>query len=188
MMNKQQLTLPCIQYFRAPASTVNSREAVSIAMLFQYITGERYHRETELLRTLTDEKERKSFKAKHFDFVTFSGTFSYRKDSCLIQHSNLLCLDLDHVGPQLEELKLQLPADPLLETELLFTSPSGDGLKWVVEIDLSRCSHRQWFTAIRHYVRATYAIEVDEKCINESRSCFLPKDLTAYVNPLICAF
>jgi hypothetical protein len=134
----------------------------------------------------TDEKAVRQYKAEHFDFACFSGTFSYRRDEGLVAHSGLICLDFDHVGrgSALSSLRNRLIGDRYFTTQLLFTSPSGDGLKWVVDIDLSKCDHRTWFRALQNYVRATYGVATDEKCVNVSRCCFLPHDSGCYVNPI----
>ena len=63
---------------------------------------------------------------------------------------------------------------------LMFVSPSGDGLKVIYGIDLSKGGHRKWFKAIRHYLRETYNLEADPSGINESRTCFLPHDPECY--------
>lgn len=187
-MTKEELNEARIQFYEHPVTNTVSHKEVSVADLFSLITSDRYKDITLKLRSITDEKERKTFKATHFDFVTFSGLFSYRKDGCMSKHSELMSVDIDHEGSRLQELKKALLNDPYFETELLFTSPSGDGLKWVIWIDLNDCDHRTWFKAIQNYMREIYNVEVDEKCINESRTCFLPFDNDAYVNPLICAF
>lgn len=187
-MTKEELKEPRIQFYEKPVRNAVSHRALSVEDVFCLISTFKYRDNTLKLRSITDEKERKAFKAANFDFVTFSGLFSYRKDDCLTKHSGLMSLDIDHVGERLKELKASLPQDPYFETELLFTSPSGDGLKWVVEIDLNDCDHRTWFRAIQNYVRQAYDVEIDEKCINESRTCFLPFDATVYVNPLICEY
>lgn len=64
---------------------------------------------------------------------------------------------------------------------LLFRSPSGDGLKWVVEIDISRYSHLQWFRMIEKYLKEAYNLEVDASGKNVSRACFLPYDPDCYI-------
>ena len=175
-------------FFRVPAKSVMPYKAVDVKGVYQYITL--YSPAmvvTRELRTINDPKQARKFKASHFDFVCFSGTSSYRKDDGLIQHSGLLCLDFDHVGNRfvLWELRQRLIADPFFTTWLLFTSPSGDGLKWVISIDLNLCDHRTWFRALQNYVRSTYNLETDEKCSNVSRTCFLPFDGNCYVHPSI---
>jgi len=182
------------QFFMAPITTVSSNTVMSVSQAYNYITtNEKAKVNTEKLRCLinmankgiADSKEPKKFKADNFDSACFSGTFSKRKDSCLIMHSNLICLDFDHLGNQetLDNIKKSLINDEFFTTWLIFTSPSGDGLKWVVDIDLSKGSHDAWFKAIKNYIYATYKLNVDEKCGNVSRACFLPHDSNCYANP-----
>ena len=184
----QNPTLTKFQFYEAPASTVRSLRTMTIGEVYCFITlDSRTLDMTRKLRAIGDVKERKQFKAANFCFACFSGIFSYRKDECLVSHSGLICIDFDHIGnlQQLLETRRRLIADPYFTTQLLFTSPSGDGLKWVVDIDLQKCDHRTWFSAISNYVRATYGLEADSQCINISRSCFLPHDGSCYVNPTI---
>ena len=142
---------------------------------------------TRLLRAMEDVDERKKFKAKNFCFACFSGTFSYRKDNCLLKHSGLICIDFDHVE-DLPALKSTLLHDPYFVTKLMFVSPSGDGIKWWVPIDIAKHPHRMWFEAMRNYLHTTYGLEADPQCINVSRACFLPYDPECYVTPDICPF
>ncbi len=183
-------------FFRAPAQSVTPFMTADVKGIYKYITLDpaAIERTRELRNIIkdvregkTDEKEVRKYKATHLDFVCFSGTFSYRKDDCLIQHSGLLCLDFDHIGNYHEvwALREKLIADSYFTTWLLFTSPSGDGLKWVIDIDLGKCDHRTWFRAVKNYVRVAYRMEVDAQCINVSRACFLPHDSDCYVNPII---
>ena len=68
------------------------------SLLFNYlITNNTYESVTNYLRTITDPKEKRKYKAKHFDYVTFSGTFTKRNDEDLIKHSLLMTIDLDHL-------------------------------------------------------------------------------------------
>ena len=175
-------------FFAAPAQSTRPLKTMGIKEAYQYVTLDQKAMEATFeLRKLHDDKERRRFKASHFDFACFSGVFSYRKDDSLVKHSGLICLDFDHVGSpnQLWNLRERLIQDPYFTTWLLFTSPSGDGLKWVVGIDPGRCDHATWFRALHNYILATYRVEVDEKCGNVSRACFLPHDPVCYVHPII---
>ena len=66
----------------------------------------------------------------------------------------------------------------------MFISPSGDGLKWIIPIDLSLATHAENFQAIANYLKHTYNIGVDKSGRDISRSCFLPHDPEAYINPV----
>ena len=86
------------------------------------------------------------------DYVTFYGLFPKRTDAALIRHSGLITLDFDHVS-NLQELRDLLLRDRYFETELMFVSPSGDGLKWIISIDLKECNHQDWFKAVAAYLK-----------------------------------
>lgn len=175
------------QFYRAPITTVASSRTMTIKEVYQYITSMEAMERTHKLRTIKDEREAKKFKAQNFDYVCFSGTFRHRKAEALIEHSGLICLDFDHVGNdrQLWALREKLLQDPYFETQLLFTSPSGDGLKWVVSIDAGKRDHLSWFLALQNYIRITYQKEIDKACKDVCRACFLPHDASCYVNPII---
>lgn len=175
------------QFYRAPITTVQSRTTMTLKEVYQYITSMEALERTHKLRAIEDEKKRKAYKAQAFDFVLFSGTFRQRKAEALIEHSELICLDFDHVGNDRQRwaLREQLLKDPYFETQLLFTSPSGDGLKWVIAIDMEKHDHLSWFIALQNYIRFTYQKEIDKACKDVCRSCFLPHDASCYVNPII---
>ena len=112
-------------FFRAPAKSVMPYKAADIKGVYQYITlYSPALSATNAFRAIDDSKQAREFKASHFDFVCFSGIFSYRKDDGLIKHSGLLCLDFDHVGNRhdLWELRQQLIADPFFTTWLKSSS------------------------------------------------------------------
>ena len=83
-MNIDQLHEHRMQYYRHPISNVVSHNRVSIYHLWTYITNPLlYKQATDTLRGIADEKERKAFKAKEFDYILASGTFSSRNDQAL---------------------------------------------------------------------------------------------------------
>lgn len=123
----------------------------------------------------------KKFKANNFDYCTFSGTFTSRSDKALIQHSGLLCVDFDHLK-DVSTLFQRLLNDEYFDTQLLFRSPSGDGLKWIIPIDTTTATHADFFRAIANYIQQTYGIEADKSGKDISRACFLPHDPQAFIN------
>lgn len=166
-------------------------QPLSLFEVYRYIITPRYRPETDQLRTITNHDEARSFKGSKLDYVTPSGTFSYCNDKSLIKHSQVVCMDLDDLGDRVEELFEKLKHDPYFPTLLLFRSPRGNGLKWFVHIDLSRCDHRTWFTAIRNYLMATYHLsdkQADQSCINVSKACYLCYDPKAYILPELIEF
>ena len=146
------------------------------------IVNDNFKTQTTELRAINDVPDAKKYKSSRFDYVTFSGIFSKRHKQYLEQHSGLLVLDFDNIE-DIDGLRSLLLNDELLCTELLFTSPSGKGIKWVVAIDLDTASHEEYFIGIRNYIRQAYNIEIDKSGKDVSRACFLCHDSNAYINP-----
>jgi len=87
----------------------------------------------------------------------------------------LLGLDFDHLN-NVQTLFDRLLKDDYFETQLLFRSPSGDGLKWVISVDADPSEHSNFFSAVANYVYKTYSVTVDKSGRDISRACFLPHD------------
>lgn len=174
--------IPRFSYFQAPVSHIRPDSDWTLHEAWTYITGSSARHRTRHLRTLTDEKAQATFKRTHLDYCTFSGRFTTRSESGLIQHSGLLCLDFDHIT-KVEELFDTLLHDPTFETQLLFRSPRGQGLKWIVPIDVTEDTHLNWFLAVQAYIRHTYHVSIDPSGKDVARACFLPHDPDAFLHP-----
>lgn len=174
--------LPQFSFYPKPIWNIVPSRLVTIREVYDYITGPEAKQATERLRSITDRKAARKFKEGNFDNVTFSGSFEERTNDKLIEASNLFCVDLDHL-PDVEGTFQLLLKDPCFKTVLLFRSPSGDGIKWVIPIQYEGHTHEELFRAITTYLRVTYGLLNDENCKNISRACFLPYDPNAYVSP-----
>lgn len=169
-------------FYRRPIHNTVPCKEITLLEVYRDIQSTRNQWPTKTIRSITDQKLAKTFKASHFDYVTFSGTFTQRNNQSLIRHSGLLTIDLDHVT-DLPGLRRALLNDHLLDTELLFVSPSGNGLKWIVAIDPELHAHGLWFLAIANYLLITYQVEADASGKDLSRACFLPHDPEVYIHP-----
>lgn len=175
-----------LSYFNAPIMNKVPSRTVTLAEVAQIIRSSQLGLQTQKLRTIRQKDEARLYKGCNFPYVTLSGVFSYCNDASLVKHSRLLCIDLDGVE-DVDGLKQRLIADGHFFTVLAFRSPSGNGLKWVIVIDLDVCDHKTWFHAVRNYLLANYGDSltpkmVDSQCQNVSRACFLCYDPSAYVN------
>jgi hypothetical protein len=166
--------------------------------VYNAIKGDYYQEHTEKLRAILSplscgegsgerSVQARKFKAANFDYCTFSGVFTTRNDKALVRHSGLLCVDFDHLQ-NLNDIKRRLLADEYFDTQLLFVSPSGDGLKWIIQIsppsgDLGGYTHGDYFAAVANYILQTYGVAVDKSGRDLSRACFLPHDPQAFINP-----
>jgi hypothetical protein len=174
---------PTFSFFKPPIKNTRPyKEQIPLSDVYMVLTGHWYKERTATLRRITKPEANRDFKAANFPFVTFSGVFRYRKEKGLLQHSNLMVFDFDKLS-DVEDLKMQLLTDKHFETELLFTSPNGNGLKWLISIDVSRFTHSQWFNAVSRYIAATYHVEVDKSGSDVCRVCFLCFDPDAFMHP-----
>jgi hypothetical protein len=169
-------------FFSSPITNTKPSKNFTLLDAYHYIIGDTAKERTQKLRSFGDAKQSRMFKAANFDYCTFSGTFATRTDTALINHSGLLCIDFDHLQ-NLDSLRSQLLQDEYFDTQLLFRSPSGDGLKWVVEIDISQTLHADYFRAVANYLFQTYGVEADKSGKDISRACFLPHDPNCFINP-----
>jgi hypothetical protein len=177
-----EIEIPSFSLFLHPVSNVNPYQTINLWEAWSLIRSPYYKEQTTQLREINEPKEARKFKASQFDYATFSGVFTKRSDDALKRHSGLLTIDFDHV-PHIGELKILLSQDNYFETELMFVSPSGDGVKWIISIDLNECTHQEWFRAIENYIKATYGLDIDKSGKDISRACFLPYDPDVYLNP-----
>ena len=167
-------------FFKAPVTNTKPHGEASLLKVYNAIKGDCYKERTEKLRAFTDVHQARQFKASRFDYCTFSGTFTYRSDKALIKHSGLLCIDFDHLN-DVESLFIRLLQDEYFDTQLLFRSPSGDGLKWIISIETAATTHGSYFSAVANYILQTYGIAADKSGRDISRACFLPHDPNVYL-------
>ena len=182
---------PCtrMSFFRRPIRNTRPCRDASPQDIFKYITSDYAKANTETLRSITDSKERSRFKAANFDYVTPGGLFRSRKESDLIQASGYMVVDFDHI-PDPDGLVLLLANEENFETVLAFRSPSGDGVKWFVNLPVGQTkpdgtpfTYGEFFTILSNYVRHAYGYEADPSGKDVCRACFLPFDPDAFLNP-----
>ena len=173
---------PKFSFFKAPIQNTKSHKSITIKDAYNYIVGHYAKEKTETLRSFDDKKRARLYKSANFDYVTFCGEFDIRSNNSVKSVSGLLCIDFDHIA-ELEVLFSKLLKDEYFNTVLLFRSPSGDGLKWVIEIPPSDLPHPDFFRAIENYIFKVYGIKIDGSGKDISRACFLCHDPNAYINP-----
>jgi twinkle protein len=127
----------------------------------------------EKAREAKTKKEADELKKK-LPAVCFSGTFSKRKDSELIEHSGYIVLDFDNVediAQKRNELSL------ISYITAVWISPSGKGLKALVQIEW-KTQHKEHFDALMVEMP-----DIDKTGRNVSRLCFESYDPELYYNP-----
>lgn len=172
---------PRLSFFEPPIRNTIPSGSLSLPELRDLIAGPKYQGITSELQSLTDPEARRKYKASRFAVVTFSGSFSKRNEQGLLQHSGLLALDLDHL-PYLEEGKQLLLEDPEYETQMLFVSPSGNGLKWVLRFNPEEIAHKDFFLQASDHLERRYRLHPDPAAKDVPRACFIPHDPEVYLN------
>lgn len=173
---------PHFSLFRRPIHNIHPAGIVSLKDVFGLIIGENAKAATERLRSYKDKKKAKKYKAKNFDYVTFGGIFEYRAADGLKHSSYLLCVDLDHIQDVPKVIE-QLRNDEYFDTALICTSPSGNGIKWVIPTPYEDYSYTDIFNSVANYIKLQYGLTADPACKDICRACFLPHDPNVYVNP-----
>lgn len=130
------------------------------------------------IRTEQDKNIRENYKRK-LPSILFSGIFQSRTDIGIVEHSGLICLDFDKLldDDELKKWKEKLKTDPY--TFALFLSPTGKGLKCIVQIPAEIENHKLYFNALRDYYDTSY---FDNACSNISRVCYESCDPDLYLN------
>jgi len=190
-MKTKDTTLPEFSFFYGPITNKWPNASATIVDIYRGITSDYYKSKTEQLRNSNNQDQYRWAKKK-LDFVTFAGLFQMRDKENLIEPSGYCCIDFDHINLlHIEEIKTILIKDPMLDTALLFRSPSYYGLKWIVEVNLDLFPDYEInFRGIVAYLRKSYPNYfnsgdniIDETGKDVCRACFLCHDAEAYINP-----
>ncbi len=167
-------------YFKKPVRNLETYSNICLLRLADLIASDKFKPQCETLRSFTDSKQAREYKANNFDYVTPSGSFSKRNADSLISHSGLICIDLDGLE-NLALAKTKLSVDP--ETVMLFTSPGGTGLKWITHIDTTVYDQETWYRGLSGYLKSEYNLDADPSCKDLARACFISHDTFLYLNP-----
>ena len=166
------------------ATDTQTRETTAEAALQAIRTGDK-ELKTKVesirasLRSNGDKKAVADLK-KQLRGVLWSGTFSQRANDKQVQHSGLLCADLDSLNGDLREVNQKLRQSP--HTYAVFISPSGEGLKAVFRVPADATKHAGSYRAVEQHVRELTGRQIDQACKDPARLCFLSYDPDAYHN------
>jgi hypothetical protein len=181
---------PLFSYYRGPITNQIPYATITPAQFFSVLTSGRCRAATEALRAAPVGSPQRAELKKSLDYVTPAGTFTRRANDALLKPSGLLPLDFDHM-PDVAAARAALLADALLAPDLvlLFTSPSGDGLKAFVRTDPT-AAHLDNFRAYADYLAAHYAplgLSPDAAGKDVARACFVPYAPDAWLAPAYAA-
>ena len=135
----------------------------------------------ELVKKIRLEKrkpERNELK-KSLPAICFSGKFTKRADTSIIEHSGIICLDFDGYQKQKELLEDKELLSKNKYVFSVFISPSGNGLKVLVKIPADAENHINYFNSLEKYFTSPY---FDKTSKNLSRVCYESYDPLIHVN------
>jgi hypothetical protein len=180
---KKTNTLPLFTFYKPPVWTPKPYKDVTILDVHNTLTGTYLKNITDEFRTIRNKAEADSFKRSKFPYCTWSGVFKNgRCEKTFQRHSNYLCLDFDKLE-NVEKVKSDLLRDEQIEPGLIFVSPSGKGLKLILQIDTALHTHLEYFESCKNYYLKRYKIEADKSGKDIPRACFLCYDPHCYLNP-----
>lgn len=164
-------------------STSSNLTSVSdLGDVYSRIISSEFAAQTKVVRNTTCVDARKSEKSKLPCFIA-AGRFSSRCKAGWASASGLMILDLDHIE-NMPELIARLRKDPCVV--MMFISPSGDGLKVVIRINLADPDNEkfeQLFDSASLWFTKTYGHKPDKSGRDSCRLCFMCCDHEAYLNP-----
>lgn len=170
-------TKPIFSYFLKPVWNTEPFTEASIKELYEVIKTT-YKDETLRVRELQGDAKRK-YKTKNFDSVCFAGTFEKRSNNSIKELSGLMCLDIDH-DPDILLLKEVLPLDKFLDAQLIFTSPSGDGLKVIISNPYPELEYSESYLKVMDYFLKTYGRKLDNTQ-DIARGCYICHDPEVWI-------
>lgn len=170
--------LECYKFSLFKNTFATSKEKdISLYNLLKLTTEQNdISRQVIKLRSIKDTETAKKEKMK-LPCVTLSGVFSERQDNAIVEHSNLLQIDIDKPN-NLIELHNKLQQDKHIFVS--FISPSSTGLKCIVKIIGKR--HLEYFLAYQSYFKKNYDVTIDKSCKNVSRLLYISHDNKPYIN------
>jgi hypothetical protein len=172
---------PWFSFFKSPVSNTKPTSEMNLEQVHQLITGETYMKITSEIQSESSKEVKGKLKSACLDYVCFSGTFTKRTNKDLVSYSGYLVLDFDELEDP-ERIRERILQDSSIDLVLLFKSPSGNGLKGIVQTNSKKEDHENYFKAYTEYFNQTYGLSIDKSGKDLSRACFLCHDPNVFVN------
>ena len=162
----------------------NPLENKSLIILTKEIKEGKYKEEVQKVTALFNEgkKEEADKLKKQLLAFTPSATFEGgRKLEYLKQYSQYIILDLDKLVPDALQVAFE-KATAIPYTFCCFRSPSGNGLKILIEVTSTQEHHEQAYKQLADYYEQQVGLPIDRSGKDITRLCFVSYDPQAYRN------
>jgi hypothetical protein len=171
----------------------------SVGEILNDIRSGIYKEKIQWVRSALPDRAEYTRRKKNLPAVTFGCCVRYRGleinpqnpksgPQNLISVTQLIVLDLDHLGDKFESVRKALQSDPSILA--CFKSPGGDGLKVIVYSPgiHTKEDHLRFYYATERYFREAYGLKIDPACKDLARLCYVSDDPDLYLNPNACVF
>lgn len=164
---------------------IDNADNDTLDFIFEVTKQEELYEVKEIRQLLKEgnKKEADKLKSKLPGFTT-SGFFDKeRKKENLIKYYGLMVLDIDKLESEEEVKQIKEKARNMPETKMAFVSPSGLGLKIIVETnntDVER--HTEVYKELVEYYEKALEVKLDSQTCDVSRLCFMSSDANVYYN------
>lgn len=157
-------------------------ENVPLSKILDDIERGKWAGQVKRLRAIGRESDKYDDSKKKLPAFMISGTTAGgHKAADVIEHSGLLQIDVDKVGAdKVADLRDRIGDDGHILAAWI--SPSADGVKAIMRIPVSVSGHKAAFAAAVDYMRESFGVEIDEKCSDVGRLCFVSHDPALVVN------
>jgi hypothetical protein len=154
----------------------------TVMTLGEFLFSDKYKNEIESLRAMEDAEERKKRKMS-LPQATISGIFAPTRKACnLIEHSGLLCVDLDKKDNQEVTWFDSLDKEWHNLPQILYAAHSVGGRGWFAIFRLAHPErHRSQFAALEHDF-AREGLTIDRSCRDLCRLRVITYDASPYIN------
>ncbi|MCL1663328.1 hypothetical protein M2T78_03625 [Elizabethkingia ursingii] len=160
----------------------------SLSEIYVNIRDGTYKNEIQRIRTFLYDGEVESAKKEKNELLAFTTTGIFhnkrsRKSENLIKYNGLVVLDIDKLKNHDEVDKVFNKAILVEETKMVFRSPSGLGIKIIVETNNTNPNlHTTVYKKVVEYYQKILGVEFDTQTCDIARLCFVSYDENAYWN------
>jgi hypothetical protein len=152
------------------------------------LTSAKHAYKQSAIRHLGNKKEIDKYKVR-LPAITVSGEFAYREASALVQHSGLICLDIDLKGNESVRNYIDLKHEfsKIKNVAYCGFSVSGTGLFLIIPIAYPE-QHESQFNALQQLFESQFGVKVDAKCKDVCRLRGYAYDEEGYFNHQAISF
>ncbi|MCT3644059.1 hypothetical protein HZQ97_07860 [Elizabethkingia anophelis] len=160
----------------------------SLSEIYTSIRDGTYKNEIQRIRTFLKDGDVESSKKEKNELLAFTTTGIFhdkrrRKSENLIKYNGLVVLDIDKLKNHDEVDKVFSKATQIEETKMVFISPSGLGIKIVVETNNTNPNlHTTVYKKVVEYYQKELKVEFDTQTCDIARLCFVSYHENAYLN------